>query len=149
LVPLPKHKLPSALALPPAEKKPVRNLVDYGTMNPAWRFSRLELWDPFGWHTLDEETLRHIRTKLSHYESMTMNEIFVANRKYNHGVPQKDLCAEARERLCKLNLEHIELIYRLRLSGTERVWGIRELNVLNLLWWDPDHLVCPSELKNT
>ena len=141
---IPKHKRPSALAVLPVEKKPVGNLLDYGSMNPAWRFNRLELCDPFGWHGLDEVGLRYIREKLSHYESMTMNEIFVTGKKYNHPVPVKDLCPEARNRLWKLNLEDLEQIHRLRLSGAERVWGIRQLNVLSLLWWDPDHLVCPS-----
>lgn len=116
-------------------------------MNPAWRFNMLELCDPFGWHTLDEAGLRYIREKLAHYESMTMNEIFVTGKKYNHAVSVQDLCGEARGRLWELNLEHLEQIHRLRLSGAERVWGIRELNVLNLLWWDPDHLVCPGQDK--
>lgn len=109
----------------------------------------LELCDPFGWHVLDEAKLREIRQKLAHFESMTLNEIFVVNRANNHPVKLADLCPEARERLWKLNLEDTEVIHSLRLSGTERVWGIRELNVLNLLWWDPDHLICPAPLKNT
>jgi len=118
-------------------------------MKPAWRINMLELCDPFGWHVLDEAKLREIRQKLAHFESMTLNEIFVVNRANNHPVKLADLCPEARERLWKLNLEDTEVIHSLRLSGTERVWGIRELNVLNLLWWDPDHLICPAPLKNT
>jgi uncharacterized phage-associated protein len=29
------------------------------------------------------------------------------------------------------------------------VWCIRHLNVMRILWWDPDHLVCPSVMKHT
>lgn len=118
-------------------------------MKPAWRLNLLEMCDPFGWHVLDEQKVREIRQKLANFESMTMREIFVVNRSNNHPVKFADLCAGARERLWKLNLEDTEEIHSLRLSGAERVWGIRELNVLNLLWWDPDHLICPAPLRNT
>lgn len=144
MVPIPKHKQPSALSLPPVEKKPVGSFQDFGKLNPAWRFHLLELCDPFGWHKLDENRLHYIRQKLSHYESMTMNEIFVVGKKYNHAVSFKNLTSAAQNRLWALNLEDTEQVHRLRLSGAERVWGIRDLNVLNLLWWDPDHLICPS-----
>jgi hypothetical protein len=123
--------------------------LDYWGMNPAWRFNLLELVDPFGWHVLDEKKLREIRQKLAGFESMTMSQIFVANRSNNHPVKFSDLCGDAQERLWKLNLESTEEIHSLRLSGAERVWAIRELNVLNLLWWDPDHLICPAQLRNT
>jgi hypothetical protein len=138
-----KHKQPSVLSEPKPEKKPISIFQDSGSLKVAWRFRLLELCDPFGWHEINEETLRYIHGKLSHYETMTVNEIF-ANKKYNHSVPIKDLCKPAQERLWALNLEDFEQIHRLRLSGTERVWGIRELNVLSLLWWDPEHQICPS-----
>jgi hypothetical protein len=38
----------------------------------------------------------------------------------------------------------------LHLSGTERVVGVLEpRGVMHILWWDPDHGVCPSQKKNT
>ena len=42
----------------------------------------------------------------------------------------------------------IRLVLR-RISGPGRVWGIREEHVLDLLWWDPRHEVCPSPKKHT
>jgi len=88
-------------------------------------------------------TLHYIREKLAEYETMTMNEIFVVGKPYNHGVPIYKLCGEAQRRLRELNLDDLDELHRLRLSGPERVWGIRDLNVLNLLWWDPNHQICP------
>jgi hypothetical protein len=109
----------------------------------------LELCEPFGWHVLDELKLRDIRQKLANFETMTLNEIFVVNRSKNHPVKFAALCAGAKERLWKLNLEDTEEIHSLRLTGIERVWAIRQLNVLNLLWWDPLHIICPAPLRNT
>jgi hypothetical protein len=143
-VAIPKHKRPSALVIPHPEKKPIAALLDSGKLNPAWRINRLEMCDPFGWHELDGKTLDYIRGKLVHYESMTINEIFAQNQHYNHPVEVTKLCPAARQRLRVLRLEDLELLHRLRLSGPHRVWAIREANVLNLIWWDPNHLVCPS-----
>ena len=120
-------------------------MQDFGRLNPAWRINQIEMRDPYGWHEIDEKTLHYIRTKLGNYESMTVNEIFVQNKKYNHGVPVARLCPAAQKRLRELNLDDLDEVHRLRLSGAERVWGIRDLNVLNLLWWDPTHEICPSQ----
>ena len=109
----------------------------------------MEFCDPFGWHTVDEKMLRYIREKLGAFESRTLNEIFVAARKQNHGVPIAGLCSEARKRLEELRLLDFEQLYCLHLGSTERVWGFLTENVLNLLWWDADHRVCPSEKKHT
>jgi len=42
-----------------------------------------------------------------------------------------------------------DALYSLRLSGKLRLWGVRDRSVLQLLWYDPEHQVCPSPLKNT
>lgn len=109
----------------------------------------MEFRDPFGWHTVDKQTLEEIRAKLAEFERRTLNEIFITSKKQNHGVPVKGLAAEAQERLGELHLPDVEKLYCLHLSGTQRVWGFLTQNVLNLLWWDKDHLVCPSEKKHT
>jgi hypothetical protein len=131
-------KTPSAAAMP-----------DWGRFKPAWRISKLELQEPFGWQVLNEDTLHYLREKLRHFESMTLNEIFVVGRKFNHSVPVTELCAEAKNRLGELKLFDVEELHRLRISGTERIWGILSQNVIELIWWDPDHKVCPVALKNT
>ena len=48
-----------------------------------------------------------------------------------------------------LQLDDNETLISLRLKGRQRVWGIRILSVLNLLWWDPEHEVFHSEKKHT
>jgi len=65
-----------------------------------------------------------------------MGQILVQAKKNNHFVPVDQLCKEARDRLAELRLDEVDGLTSLRLSGTERVWGIREYNVLMILWWD-------------
>ena len=67
----------------------------------------------------------------------------------SHPVALNDLDKTARDRLAELNLDDIDHLYSLRLSGTERVWGILDRSILKVLWWDPDHQVCPAAKKHT
>jgi hypothetical protein len=104
---------------------------------------------PFGWQDLDAVTLNEIRTKLAQFESMTWNEILVDSKKQNHSVEVWKLSKEAQERLNATGLGDAEEVVSLRLSGRERVWGLRQGAVMLILWWDPEHAVCPSLLKHT
>ena len=141
----PKHKQVPVLKQFNTEKKAIVSQVpDWGQYKPAWQISKLEMCDPFGWHNLDRDKLESIRTKLSHFESMTISEIFVKGRKQNHSIAIDQLEAPARHRLEELKLPDLEELHRLRLSGKERVWGILTQNVIQLLWWDPEHQVCSS-----
>jgi hypothetical protein len=103
----------------------------------------MELVDPYGWHRVDATTLLHIREKLAHFESMTWNEILVVGKRRNHSIDIGAITAEARQRLEAIGLGLDEVV-SLRLSGAERVFGYLDNGVLVLLWWDPDHQVCPS-----
>jgi hypothetical protein len=116
---------------------------------PAWRVSFLQLVDPFGWHAIGSEKAVEVRTKLGHFESMTWHQILTEGGGHNHPIPVGDLCKTARDRLEDLRLEDIDELVSLRLGGAERVWGIRNGNVMLLLWWDPEHAVCPSLKKHT
>ena len=119
-------------------------------LKPAWRLSLLQLVDPFGWHALDFGKATYVREKLAHFESMTWSEILVKGKKHNHSINVEDLCPAARERLRNIRQDDVEDLVSLSLSGRERVWGILEgAGVLKVLWWDPDHRVCPSVKKHT
>jgi len=111
---------------------------------PSWRIIALEMAGPYGWDTIDQNTLTYIQGKLRGFETMTLSEIFVRDKKRNHGVELDQLCREAQQRLQQLGYDDLDELYTLRLSGPERIWGIRECNVFSLLWWDPKHKVCPS-----
>lgn len=117
--------------------------------NPSWRFTKLELVDPFGWHAINTEQLHYVREKLQHFESMTWNQILVVGKKFNHSVKTRSLAKKAKDRLRDLHLDDVEELVSLRLAGEQRIWGIRQGSALLLLWWDPDHKVFPSPLRYT
>jgi hypothetical protein len=145
----PKHKQVPVLQQILTEKKvAMPSMPDWGKFKPAWHVSKLEMCDPFGWHQLDKDKLEYIRTKLAHFESMTISEIFVVGKKFNHSIPVDQLESLAKKRLIELNLPDVDELHRIRLSGKERVWGILRQNTIQLLWWDPDHKVCLSEKPN-
>jgi hypothetical protein len=82
--------------------------------------------------------------KLRQYETMTWNQIY-QNKKRDHSVAVEGIIKPARDRLEALGLDDVDVLFRFRLSGTMRVWGIRVGRVFQLLWWDPDHAIWPVE----
>lgn len=117
--------------------------------NPSWRVNRLEVREPYGWHILTDAKLHEIREKLTGFENSTWKDILVRAGDRNHFVEVSRLCPAAKKRLSDLRMGDIEELVSLRLSGKERIWGILNQGVMQLLWWDPDHEVCPSLLKHT
>jgi hypothetical protein len=134
---------------PQKQPKTAANPDDYYNRNPAWRIARMELADIYGWQNLDATKIQVIHTKLSGFESMTWREILLDSKKQNHTVPVQNLCKSARDRLIILNLDDLDEITSLRLSGTERIWGVINQGIMELLWWDPNHEVYPSIKKHT
>ncbi len=142
-------KFPKVAATPEPRRSPTAAPPNYNSEHPSWRISKIEMVNPFGWQEIGRAALEDVRAKLSNFESMTWNQILVEARKQNHSIPVWDLCQEAQARLETIGLEDTEEVISLRLSGKERVWGIRQGAALLVLWWDPDHRVCPSVLKYT
>ncbi len=105
--------------------------------------------DPFGWHNIDGALLLFIWEKSASFESMVWSEILIVGKKFNHHVSTNDLCKEAKNRLEDLHLDDLEELLSLRLQGSGRVWGYVVNGIVTLLWWDPEHKVCPYLLKNT
>lgn len=135
----------------PTEKKQARQEVDPGQvskMNPVWSIRLFDVVGPWGRELIENggHLWEAIFPKLRNYESMTWGEI-ERDRQYNHAVKVEKLDKSAQKRLSELKLDDHAELFRLRLNGTQRVWGIRSWNMLQLLWWDPDHKICPSKKK--
>ncbi len=78
---------------------------------------------------------------------MTWSEIM--QRKTTDFVPVDQFYPKAKQRLKKIKRYEIDELLHLGLSGKERIWGVKIGIVFQILWWDPDHTVCPSYKKNT
>lgn len=146
-----KDKKPKTKVEPSTDKQPKVASVptSFHRMKPSWRISIIEMKGPYGWNVLDAEMVLYVQTKLSDFEKMTWAEIFTNAKKSNHSVSVIDLCSEAQSRLGEIKQDDIDQLFCLRLSGKERVWGKLDEGVFTLLWWDPDHQVCPSNKKHT
>lgn len=144
-------KSAKALKQPSTGKKPktIENPDAYLKLSPAWRISKLHFKDPYGWHILAIKDVYRIQQKLLHFESMTWDQILVKGKKLHHLVEITKLCKAAQDYLAEISIEDIDEVLSLRLSGTERIWGILDRGVVELLWWDPKHEICPSLLKHT
>lgn len=118
-------------------------------MRPAWRVSLVEMVDPFGWHVISAESAYQVRTKLGGLESRTWKEILYQDGYRNHFIRVDRLCPEARDRLQVIGQDDIDSVMSLGVTQTGRVFGIMEHNVMKVLWWDPDHMICPVEKPNT
>ena len=101
------------------------------------------------WGALSTEKTLEIISKLAFYEDKSWHQVRAQNPTNQHPVPVADLVKPARDRLEVLKLDDLDELVRFRLAGTERVWCVRFDNVMYLLWWDPNHEVCPSAKKNT
>ena len=142
-----RNKKPSRAEHPTVSGKKPRggSFINVKASNFRWRTSNADHDGPFGWEaTTIRHLLEEIVPKLHHFETMTWSQIEGAN---SHFVAFEDLCKEARDRLGTLDMENIENLFSLRLSGRERVWGHREGETFQVLWWDPEHLVCPKSQK--
>jgi hypothetical protein len=133
--------------VPPSTKKPIVEVDrrNYMASNPAWRFNELDLDGPYGWDRITRIEFDVALSSLKSFESQTWNAIFVAAKYQHHSVAVKDLVPEARKRLIQLKKDDLDELHRLRLSNKCRVWGIFRGGTFSLLWWDPDHEVCPSK----
>jgi hypothetical protein len=112
-----------------------------------WRCNRLD-WDgPWSWRGVQIIlALSDIVPKLHDFESMNWGDI--EGKTGSHFVKVSDLCNEARDRLTTMD-EDADSLFSLRLTNKMRIWGIRDLAIFRLIWWDPEHSVCPSLKKNT
>lgn len=110
-------------------------------MHACWRIARLQMVDPHGWHQLDATKVEYIRQKLAEYEAKDWNQIWITEKKHNHHVEVSTFdCPDAREWM-RRNLPDQDVLWRLRLTGKERVWGIYREGVFHIIFWDPEHLI--------
>lgn len=108
-----------------------------------------DLEGEWGWQNLDMATMQQIIAKLRQFESMTLNEVFHRGDDPGKWYSLSQLPAAARTRLQQLNHDDADSIHRLRVGGSERIYGLLTDDVFHLLWWDPDHTVYPAPRRHT
>jgi hypothetical protein len=120
--------------------------------HPSWRLTLLDLEHTEGWSwEIGKADLQRIISFLTEMERLTWGQIKAqmyhskrGSHRKHHAMPSEVLCREAQQRLRILQLEGFEL-FRFRLGGALRLWGLIEQGVFYPLWWDPEHKVYPAD----
>lgn len=107
----------------------------------------MDMDGPWGWTQLEAAKMLEIRQTLANYESMTWNEIL--HESGSHSIATWKLTPEAKKRLSEIAQDDTADLVSLRKTGAERIWGIKDRDVLKLLWWDPEHTVYKVEKRFT
>lgn len=116
----------------------------------SWGLRFLDKDGRWGWKSLDASTWwQSIYPKLQSFESMAWSAVKNKPHPGNHYVSVDTIIQEAKVRLRKLRLDDHDQIFSLHLSGKQRIYGILTEGILKVLWYDPEHEICPSNKKHT
>ena len=149
-------KRAGALLEPGSTKDPRAKLSDQDlkTSQRAFRWS-MELIDGGGKWAISEKVFRKdwcsaILPKLEDYEKKTW--AIIANDSSgkshgtrNHHIAVSNLSKAARKRLRKIEMNDLDQLYSFRLGAKKRLFGVVHDYLFKLVWYDPDHEVCPSK----
>lgn len=109
----------------------------------------------WGWGLNSNSSRRwwsRIFPKLKELENLTWAQLALPSGdkkrgNHHHSIPVEKLNPKAQRRLREIGQNDTDDLYSLRLSNKERIFGIREGRVFKILWYDPNHEVCPSIRK--
>lgn len=146
-----ERKKPKAARVPEPLKVPRRagDPLNSRSERPSWRIRRLDVGGPFCVSRLDRNDvlldgppagLGRVLRFLSDLETMTWAQILGPN---HHEIPVDRLNKEARDRLVELKRDDVDAVVSLRVIGRQRVVGVLQGPVCEILWWDPNHEVAP------
>lgn len=124
-------------------------------LKPIWIFDKIDKGGLFAFD-VDKENFQHHKflSKMINYSTKTWDEIKKethdkANKSKHHYLGNS-LSLEAQKRLSDLKLtEYFDDIFSFSFSNKLRIVGIREDEKFYVLWYDSEHKVSESKLKNT
>jgi len=115
-------------------------------LRPEFRAGSLDMDGPWGWRHFDTEHMQEMFHRIFDAQKLTWQTLREGG---SHLVEISALIPEARKRLDQIAQGVPDSLYSLRVCNRKRIWSIKKANVLWLLWWDPNHEVCPSYKKHT
>lgn len=121
----------------------------------TWTFDRVDMDGEFAFdlNRIEEnEHVREILEKQVSFSKMSWQEIKTAThdakgKSKHHNLEIESLSAEAKRRIEKLQLseDDRDSIFSFALQNKLRIVGIKEEPFFHVLWYDPEHKVCPSK----
>lgn len=92
-----------------------------------------------------------IRSVMTDMSRLTWSEILAETtggrrkrRKKHHDQSWDSLCQEAQERWLAVERTEEDL-FRFRVGGKARIWGVRQGATFFVVWWDAEHQIYPTE----
>lgn len=131
----------------PSPEKVAKRFVDpniYEGMNFRWRVTEKYIDyddEEWGWGEVGiREFFQKLLPRLHDYETMTWSELF--NRKSCHSWGITDMHQDAQRKLKEKYPEH-DTFHQIDMEQPCRLLGIRDRQILHLIWHDPYHTICP------
>ena len=114
-----------------------------------WSWGQPRFWGMPTWRTKIYPFLRDTAKK-------TWNEIdreMTTGRrnsaaKRHKSYPVGEIAKEAQDRLRDISLDDLDEVFRFRLASTERLYGFVIQHMFFVIWWDPYHNICPSDIQD-
>lgn len=107
----------------------------------AWSWGQEREWGQPTWDGI-------IHPKLTEWEKLHWQEIdnqaSGTGHKMHHAMDTGVLCEESQYRLIEVGHSG-ESIFRFRLGNMRRLWGFRIVAEFQILWYDPDHMIYPTD----
>ena len=139
----------------PIVKTIVKDDVSYEDKVPAWMFDKVDKSGKFAFD-INRQDFNHQKflDKIVSYSSMTWAELKIQThdngKSKHHFLSVDDLSKDAQKRIEAMHLdEDTDRLYSIALENKLRIIGLRERDRFHVLWYDPQHDVCPSVKKHT
>ncbi|WP_437576433.1 hypothetical protein [Sorangium sp. So ce887] len=114
----------------------------------VWRVGCFDLDHPKKWLNEEQsEAILHIISRLKIYESFTWSQLDRVSEQNHRWEDWSKWEEPSRDRLRYLCLDDQEQWYQLDISKLGRLFGYRDSNVFNVVWWDRDHEVYKTKRK--
>ncbi len=141
-----KNKQPKFGAVPDSYKKPRAEELPNDNLRPEFKTEKMDMNGKWGWSSFEALNIKHFLGKLFESQKLTWQEL---RQNGSHQISVDQIVTDARKRLQILQLDEWEELYSIRIAGKPRLWGIKESSIFWILWWDPNHEICPSNKKYT
>lgn len=143
-------KRPRATARPPRHHKLPRHSADAIVAAFRWRAQYARWEGPWAWELASpRDILADVVRVLHEYEMGSWSDLVNGSR-HNHYITVESIVHEAQQDLEKHWPEDLpDRLWSLHIHGKVRIWGIRQGDVFQLVWYDPEHTVFPVAKPRT